>query len=67
MDCIIKAGQRAKRRVRYLVKNMGATNLVTLTRREGPSTKDWGQLQWSEWNETGRDQWERDHGPFWGA
>ena len=62
-----KAGQRAKRRVRHLVKNMGATNLVTLTRREGPSTKDWTDAQWEAWENGGREEWEAEHGEFWTA
>ena len=49
-DCVRKAGARAKRRVRHLVKNMGATNLVTLTRRETADDvvlgRSWGADKW---------------------
>ena len=53
-DNIQKSGQRAKRRVRLLTKNMGATHLVTFTRRETLETgfatpeqwgKDWDRLR----------------------
>lgn len=43
-----KAASRAKRKVRHLVKNMGATNLVTLTRRESPGTKYWQPEDWAK-------------------
>ena len=43
-----KAASRAKRKVRHLVKNMGATNLVTLTRRETPETGYWTPDEWAK-------------------
>ena len=43
-----KAAARAKRKVRHLVKNMGATNLVTLTRRETPETGYWTPEDWAK-------------------
>jgi hypothetical protein len=46
--CVQKAASRAKRKVRHLVKNMGATNLVTLTRRESPGTGYWTPEQWAK-------------------
>lgn len=50
-ESIRKAGARAKRRVRHLVKNMGATNLVTLTRRETAEDveagRSWTAEQWA--------------------
>lgn len=54
-DSVRKAGARAKRRVRHLVKNMGATNLVTLTRRESSEDveagRSWTAEQWaSAWD-----------------
>lgn len=54
-DSVRKAGARAKRRVRHLVKNMGATNLVTLTRRESAEDveagRSWTAEQWaSAWD-----------------
>ena len=61
-----KCAQRAKRKVRYLVKNMGATNLVTLNKREGPNTKGWTDRQWDAWANGGRQDWEKEHGSFWG-
>jgi hypothetical protein len=54
LENIQKAAQRAKRRVRYLTKNMGASHLVTFTRRETEATgfasvdqwaKDWDRLR----------------------
>ncbi len=65
IDALIKSAQRSKVRVRKLVKNMGATNLVTLTRREGPATKGWSESQWAAWENGGRDRWEKEHGSFW--
>ena len=47
-SCVQKAAARAKRKVRHLVKNMGATNLVTLTRRESPETGYWTPEQWAK-------------------
>lgn len=59
-----KAGQRAKRHLRCLVKNMGATNLVTLNLREGPNTKGWSEDKWSWWRSEGQAQWSAEHGLF---
>jgi hypothetical protein len=41
------AADRAKRRVRHLTKNMGATNLVTLTRRETAEKGFWSAEEWA--------------------
>lgn len=41
------AAQRAKTKVRLLVKNMAATHLVTFTRREGDGGGWWDESQWS--------------------
>lgn len=45
---ILKAAQRAKRKVRYLTKNMGASHLVTLTRREAALADYWGPDDWGK-------------------
>ena len=42
------AAARAKRRVRYLVKNMMATHLVTLTKREVLETGFWTPEEWAK-------------------
>lgn len=63
-DCVARAGQRAKRRVRLLVKNMGATNLVTLNLREGPNTKDWSNEKFEWWEAEGKDAWFKSVSPF---
>jgi hypothetical protein len=51
-ESIVKAGSRARRKVRLLVKNMGATNLVTLTRRESVQQVSagnfWSEQEWSD-------------------
>jgi hypothetical protein len=60
-----RSAWRARRAVRYKCKEMGATNLVTLTRREGPNVKNWSGAQWEEWRNGGREKWESDHGAFW--
>lgn len=44
-----KAAQRAKRKVRCLVKNMGASHLVTFTRRETEATGFATADQWGVW------------------
>jgi hypothetical protein len=44
-----KAAQRAKRKVRCLVKNMGASHLVTFTRRETEATGFASPEQWGVW------------------
>lgn len=50
-----KAASRAKRKVRHLVKNMGATNLVTLTRRETADMAFWTPEDWAKaWDRTRR-------------
>jgi hypothetical protein len=70
------AGERAKRMVRLKVKNMGATNLVTFSKREGPSIEGrrrggkkwrWGDAEWKAWNDVGREAWIAEHGAFWSA
>lgn len=62
---ILKAAQRAKRKVRYLTKNMGASHLVTFNRQEGPNTRNWRASDWENWRNGGREAWEAEHGPFW--
>lgn len=42
-----KAAKRAKRKVRYLVKNMGASHLVTFTKRELETMGFWSPEQWA--------------------
>ena len=64
MQSVIRASGRAKTKVRQLCRNMLATHMVTLTKQEGPATKQWGPAQWDEWDNGGRDQWEKDHGAF---
>lgn len=44
---VAKAAQRAKRRVRHLVKNMGASHLVTFTRRETEALGFWSAEEWA--------------------
>ena len=72
-DSMRKSGQRAKVQLRHLVKNMGATNLLTLTRAEGPRTAgkrpdgskwSWDDEKWSAWDSGGRDLWESEYGAF---
>lgn len=60
-----KAASRAKRRVRHLTKNMGATHLVTFNKQEGPNVKNWKASDWDNWLNGGREAWENDHGAFW--
>jgi len=62
---ILKAAQRAKRKVRKLVRNMGATHLVTLNKQEGPNTKNWRKSDWGNWRNGGRAAWEAEAGAFW--
>ena len=59
-----KAACRAKRKVRHLVKNMGATNLVTLTRRETPETGYYTADDWARDWDRARRQLERVIGDF---
>lgn len=47
-EAIEKAAARAKRKVRYLVKNMGATHLCTLTRREPAAADCWSPEDWAK-------------------
>ena len=42
----MKAAARAKRRMRYLVKNMQADHLVTFTKREAEGSEYWTPEQW---------------------
>jgi len=45
---IAKAGARAKRKVRHLVKNMAASHLCTLTRRETAGGECWTADDWAK-------------------
>jgi len=47
-EAIEKASARAKRKVRYLVKNMGATHLLTLTKREASGSDYWSPDDWGK-------------------
>jgi len=47
-EAIEKASARAKRKVRYLVKNMGATHLCTLTKRELSGSDCWSHDDWAK-------------------
>lgn len=60
----MKAASRAKKKVRHLVKNMGATHLVTFSLREGPNTRAWRAGDWENWGNAGREAWEADNGAF---
>lgn len=65
-DSQIKAGQRAKRKVRHSVKNMGATNLATFSKREGPNTGQWSADDWQAWESGGGcEAWQAENGQFW--
>ena len=48
VESIMKASARAKRRVRHLCRNMMATHLLTLTRRESDDSEFWTPEQWAE-------------------
>lgn len=48
VESIMKASARAKRRVRHLCRNMMATHLLTLTRRESEASEFWTPEQWAE-------------------
>jgi len=61
---IAKAGARAKRRVRYLVKNMAASHLCTLTRRETEQTGYWSPEEWAKGWDRLRRQLEKVIGEF---
>lgn len=45
-ESVEKSAARARRKVRHLVKNMGATHLATFTRREGVGGEFWTPEQW---------------------
>jgi len=45
-DSVARAAVRAKRKVRHLVKNMGATHLGTFTRRESDPAAFWTADDW---------------------
>jgi hypothetical protein len=64
-ESIMKGAARGKRRVRHLCRNMMATHLLTLSKREGPNTTLWGLDRWESWNNGGRYEWERLNGAFW--
>lgn len=54
-DNLISAAKRAKRRVRHLVRNMMATNLVTFTKRELKGAVYWTEEQWqAAWDKVRR-------------
>ena len=61
---IQKSASRAKRKVRHLVKNMGATNLVTLTRRELAGCAFWSPDDWARAWDKARRMLERIIGAF---
>ncbi len=48
VESTIKASGRAKRKVRHLCRNMMATHLLTLTRRESEESEFWTPEQWAE-------------------
>lgn len=48
VESIMKASARAKRRVRHLCRNMMATHLLTLTRRELEGSEYWTPEQWAD-------------------
>lgn len=47
-ESVMKASARAKRKVRHLCRNMMATHLLTLTRRESEESEFWTPEQWAE-------------------
>ena len=47
VESIMKASARAKRRVRHLCRNMMATHLLTLTRRESEASEFWTPEEWA--------------------
>ncbi len=47
VESIMKASARAKCRVRYLCRNMMATHLLTLTRRESEASEFWTPEDWA--------------------
>lgn len=46
-ESIAKSAMRAKKNVRHLVRNMLATHLLTLTRRESDPETFWNEKQWA--------------------
>lgn len=48
VESIMKASARAKRRVRHLCRNMMATHLLTLTRREFEGSEWWSPDDWAD-------------------
>ncbi|CAG4885094.1 conserved protein of unknown function [Georgfuchsia toluolica] len=61
---VLKATARAKRKVRYLVKNMAASHLATFTRRESEPDEYWTAEDWAKaWDRLKRGI-ERVLGPF---
>lgn len=48
VESIMKSSARAKRRVRHLCRNMMATHLLTLTRREKEEAEFWSPEQWAD-------------------
>lgn len=63
-DNQVKAAARARRKMRYLVRNMLADHLITLTKAEGPNTRNWTSEDYDRWESGGRQDWEHEHGPF---
>jgi len=47
VESIMKASARAKRRVRHLCRNMMATHLLTLTKRESEASEFWSPEDWA--------------------
>lgn len=47
MDCLAKSHARAKKKVRHLCRNMMATHLLTLTKRELEGSDYWTEEQWA--------------------
>ena len=48
IDCLAKSAARAKRKVRHLCRNMMATHLLTLTKREIEGSEYWTEEQWAD-------------------
>lgn len=48
VDCLVKSASRAKKKVRQLCRNMMATHLLTLTKRELEGSDYWTEEQWAE-------------------
>jgi len=48
MDSVAKSASRAKKKVRHLCRNMMATHLLTLTRRELEGSEYWTESQWAD-------------------